>query len=410
MDVRTGLTIYNKPWLIEPQAAAELLDMWEHMMVAGAEWVRPKINLPDAVLFDSSIAFAPGGEDDDFDGFEGATVAVIPLSGPMMKHDFCGAYGTQSLAALVRMASATASIQKIILTIDSPGGAVDGTELLAEAIKSSPKKTTGLISGHCCSAALWVGSQCDELFATSNTDVIGSIGVMWKMRDYTDADKKAGIVERKYVSTKSPDKNKIVDDAVQGKGKALVEEHLDPIYEMFAAAVSAARPKISATAMTGKVYLTAEATSLGIIDGVSSLSEVIKGTNKNTSKLKTTNMTLADFKAQHPAIHTEAVNEALAAERDRVGAWLAFAEVDMPAVSAGIESGKPIGQKQMVEFNQKQLAAMAKKGIEADGTENAALDTPPATGTPAADAAQVAADKKVYDEIKAAAKSYLQLS
>jgi hypothetical protein len=78
-------------------------------------------------------------------------------------------------------------------------------------------------------------------------------------------------------------------------------------------------------------------------------------------------MTAAEFKAAHPAAHAEIVQEAATAERDRVGSWMAFAEVDPTAVKAGIESGNGISQTQMSEFALKAHSKKAIADVQADG-------------------------------------------
>ena len=64
-------------------------------------------------------------------------------------------------------------------------------------------------------------------------------------------------------------------------------------------------------------------------------------------------MTLEEFKAAHPEIFAAAVAQGVELEKDRVGAWTAFLEIDPKAVAEGIASGKPIGQTAMANFTAK---------------------------------------------------------
>src|SRR4051812_49200179 len=79
------------------------------------------------------------------------------IFGAVMKYDYCGAAGTQSMMRALEQANDNPSISAIILQIDSPGGAVDGTQQFADAIKNSKKPVVAYINGTMCSAAMWLG-------------------------------------------------------------------------------------------------------------------------------------------------------------------------------------------------------------------------------------------------------------
>lgn len=72
---------------------------------------------------------------------------------------------------------------------------------------------------------------------------------------------------------------------------------------------------------------------------------------------KKNKMTKEEFKAQHPEAFAALHTEITAFERDRVGAWMTFVEVDPKAVAEGVKSGNPLGQTAMAEFSQKMFAA-----------------------------------------------------
>lgn len=110
-------------------------------------------------------------------------------------------------------------------------------------------------------------------------------------------------------------------------------------------------------------------------------------------------MNIQELKAQHPALYDEVFaagrSAGAVAERDRVGSFLAFLDVDPKAVKAGIESGNAISETQRSEF------ALASYKKQANATETA--ENPEAIKTPAA---PISADpmKAMRDEIDAAAK------
>lgn len=91
---------------------------------------------------------------------------------------------------------------------------------------------------------------------------------------------------------------------------------------------------------------------------------------KNKPKPKTMSieaLKIETLKAEHPDLFKEIYDQGVNAERDRVGAWAAFSDVDPKAVKEGIEGGEPLSQKVMAELTLKSVSAKAVKDIEADG-------------------------------------------
>lgn len=228
-----------------------------------------------------------------FEGFDGATIAVISIAGPLMKADYCGSFGTASIRDLIQLAEQTTSVKTILFVIDSPGGTVDGTQLLADAITNCTKKTIALIDGYCCSAAYWIASACNEIYASANTDIIGSIGTMIGFYDDTQALQNEGLVLREFYATDSVDKNAAFRDAQNGDGKRIVAEYLDPTNSIFKTNVQNNRTgKIDLkkeNVLTGKIYHADEAVKVGLIDGISSFDHIINSTLNNQSIMSTTN-------------------------------------------------------------------------------------------------------------------------
>lgn len=88
-------------------------------------------------------------------------------------------------------------------------------------------------------------------------------------------------------------------------------------------------------------------------------------------------MTVAEFKAAHPAayneIHGLGVVAGVAQEKERVEACLVFIDVDPVTVKALIESGKPMGMKAMAELALKSASPKKITAIKNDST--GAVDT-----------------------------------
>lgn len=123
---------------------------------------------------------------------------------------------------------------------------------------------------------------------------------------------------------------------------------------------------------------------------------------KEETEPNSNTMTLDELKSKFPAVYAQAkaegVAEGIADERDRVGAFLPFADIDLKAVTAGIESGKKISQKETSEFLRKSMSAEAIKKIQKDSPAD--VDTgeeQPVGGDAAKTAEQKAKEKKKAD-------------
>ncbi len=311
MDIKTGLAIYNQPWLIEPQAALRMLKYWEQVVAGKEAWSYSRIlsykddgpkekvlsqyEFRQQFLGSSDIMLSPSSRYDlkDFKGFDGARIAVIPVSGPLMKADFCGDFGTESLKQMVQLAGKAESVETIAFVFDTPGGTVDGNEAFANAIKGSPKKTVGIVAGMCCSAGYWLGSSCNELYITAETDIVGSIGTMMAWRDYSKMEEEMGIVEHQVFATRNKDKNRSFAEAQDGDYKLLISETLDPLNNVFLKTVKENRKgKINLKkedVLTGKTYVGTANIENGLVDGISSFEHLMdkllsKTSNNNPTK------------------------------------------------------------------------------------------------------------------------------
>lgn len=348
------------------------------------------------------VVMAPNNSGDmrEWKGFEGASMAIIPVMGPLMKADYCGDFGTASLKNLVKLANKEQSVHTILFVHDSPGGTVDGTQSFADAIKGSAKRTISLVDGYCCSADYWIGSASKEIIAASKTDVIGSIGTMCSVMDRSKYREEMGIVVHEFYATASKDKNRMHTEAAKGDGKLLITEMLDPMNDVFLGAVRTHRgDKLNEDALTGKTYTAEKAQEMGLIDGIGSFEQVveealsaegkggsqfkvysIQSNNSNNDTMATEIKTLADLKAAYPALVTEAetaaATTAVDAERDRVVAHLPFLALG-EEVTKSIEEGTTLKQgtmsKWMVKLNGKNhLNAMEKDNNEEVSAEEQA--------------------------------------
>ena len=98
---------------------------------------------------------------------------------------------SEQLVADIEDASASSSIDAIVLQIDSTGGSPVGAEEVANALKRADKPTVALIRGEGLSAAYWSATGANMIFAAENSEV-GSIGVTSSYVDQSKHNSKDG--------------------------------------------------------------------------------------------------------------------------------------------------------------------------------------------------------------------------
>lgn len=202
-------------------------------------------------------------------------VAVLPIHNVLLKYDaFCGPMGMKTMETLLKQWDDNPDIVGIVLDIDSPGGQAGYLPNLSETIKGLKKPIISFYSGLCASAAYYIASQTNEIWGSTETDLVGSIGTMIQFA--TPHPEQKDVVIHTVYATKSTDKNKPIEEAIKGKYDLLRTSLLDPINEGFHAAVLSARPDVEESALSGSTYTTQKATEMKLIDGrLANLQEAI---------------------------------------------------------------------------------------------------------------------------------------
>jgi len=204
------------------------------------------------------------------------SVAVIPIRSEILKYDQpCGPRGTQSILTDVISADQNPNIKSILLIVDSPGGQVTGTDLLAEAISNSTTTVVAYIEGLAASAAYWIISGASKIIASSDLDRIGSIGTMLMVEDLKPALEAEGIKFHEVYASLSVDKNKDFNQVLDGNYEAYQKNVLDVINSKFLSSVKLNRPGLEDSTLTGKIYFAPQAIALGLIDEIGSLDHAI---------------------------------------------------------------------------------------------------------------------------------------
>lgn len=229
-----------------------------------------------ADILNGKTALAESDNDDsDFSVDEGKKVAIITISGSLMKDDGpCGEPGMATIGQFIQAADNDKDIDAIVLSIDSPGGTVDGTMQLSDIVKSASKPVVTYVNGMMASAALWIGSSADEIFASSPFDEIGSVGVLLSFADVQPAYEKQGVKFHNVVSSLSPDKIKWFEEIRAGKYQDYIKENLDPIAAEFQETIKRNRHDVRDEHLTGKVFFAKDVMGV-FVDQIGTIDDAI---------------------------------------------------------------------------------------------------------------------------------------
>jgi signal peptide peptidase SppA len=240
---------------------------------------------------------------------DGDAFMCIDLSGTLLKNYTDCNYGMTDMAQWLNAGAKMPKIKGAILTIDSPGGMVDGVNTLQESIlnfMASSKPVIAFVNdGMACSAAYYVGCACTEFWASKTTDVLGSIGVMFSMADYSEAYKKLGITVHTIYAPESGDKNAEFAAIKNGNYELVQKNILSPIAVKFKADVErnrAGKLKLKAdgsnSPFTGKIYQATEAMKIGLIDKIGSYEQAFARLKTLAAKQITINSTTNSTRAE----------------------------------------------------------------------------------------------------------------
>lgn len=247
--------IYYQPWLITPEAHSA-------MRRAASGWPLFQPPQDDGDEPDSDLLEIEDG------------IGIISISGVLMKRPdifsrvLLGATDMDEIAEAVSEASDRADVRAVLLAIDSPGGTVNGTPELAAAVAtlSKSKYVYAFSDGQMCSAAYWIASQADVVYASPSARV-GSIGVLLPMLDESEAFKQEGLKMEVFAAGKYKSVG-VPGVSLTDEQRAWLQSSIDEINTDFQAAVLARGRAIPAAAMEGQDFSGAKAFANALTSGV----------------------------------------------------------------------------------------------------------------------------------------------
>lgn len=275
------LDIVTSPWAIVPEKLVEIQEIYithlrgEKIDIAGIE---ARIGKP--------LDNKPKGYDVE------NGVAVLPIEGVIAKRmnifmRISGGTSSELVGRDIRAALADPSVNSIILYVDSPGGAVDGTQELAREIYQArgQKPIVAYTDGMMASAAYWIGAAADSIYISGNTTQLGSIGVVARHIDVSKYEEKIGLKTSEITAGKY---KRIASqfEPLTESGRRTIQDQVDYIYSVFVGDIAAFRPGLDPEPVKegrdetipwadGRIFLGNQAIDAGLVDGVSTMTALI---------------------------------------------------------------------------------------------------------------------------------------
>lgn len=288
-------------WMMEPQALssyrAQLLhnfnghvlaqDITEDILPAERHCMLCYTKSADKKHTASSVLFFDQANNLVEESAEGDTVAahepkedeerilVLYMDGPVTRYGGMCSQGSVDYRDLLLQYADDDSVKGMVLVTDTPGGtafALHDFEQGMAAWNDAGKFSVQWIDGMSCSAGVACGSQCQQIVAYNEHDIVGCIGAM--MAGWVTAD---GTVDRdgnRYVdvtATQTPDKNGEVRAAAAGDYEGLQAE-VDACCNEFFRILDTCRPQVLAEHRTGKTFEASEVVG-SLIDGFASFDD-----------------------------------------------------------------------------------------------------------------------------------------
>jgi capsid assembly protease len=274
------LDIMNRPWAILESKFETMFEVYERH-AAGEKF--------DIEGLKAALNSNGSGDPSDSGYTVQTGVAIINIDGVISKRMnlfsyFSGGVSTQVLQQSIADAEADVSVHSIVLSMDTPGGEVDGTQVAANAIAASKKPVVAFIDGMCCSAGFWLASQADQRFIADDTTWVGSIGVVMKHTDISKAQEMAG----RKVTVKTAGKYKAVtsnEAPLSPDGHQTIDDQLNHVYSVFidqvAQGLGVSTDTVLSDMADGRIFIGQQAIDAGLVDGISSLDAIVTGLNND---------------------------------------------------------------------------------------------------------------------------------
>lgn len=270
----------ESPWAIVPERLEAIREMLA-VRASGGVFTEEEIRLRIGARTPAPRGRARG------------SVAVIPLYGVLapradMFTQVSGGTSLQGFQAALREAASDASVDAILLDVDSPGGSTDQVAETAELVRAvgKQKPVWAVANTDANSAAYWIASQATR-FSVTPSGTVGSIGVFAAHQDVSARDEKDG-VKTTLVSAGKFKVEHSPFEPLTDEAREAIQGRVNEFYGMFVKDVARGR-RVSVDAVRqgfgeGRVQTAKQAVEQGMVDAVETLDEALAGVARAAAK------------------------------------------------------------------------------------------------------------------------------
>ena len=210
-------------------------------------------------------------------------VAIVEVQGLLMEEaGFFGGGSYNYISEQLKQAAEDDSVRAVILEVNSPGGGVTASDILAHKVLELKDKKTVTVSmkGLAASGGYYISAPADRIYAYPTT-ITGSIGVIWTSLNASKLMDKVGLADETVKSGPlkdfgSPFRPMTPED------RAVIEGIIQDAFVRFKDVVAKGRKDLTLEEVdalaTGAVYPAQEAKRLKLIDEIGYLDDAIQGT------------------------------------------------------------------------------------------------------------------------------------
>jgi len=286
------LDIVTSPWAIVPEKLVEIQEIY--MTHLRGEKI-------DIAAVEARIGKKLENQVKTYEVENG--VATVYVEGIIAKRmnffmQISGGTSTQLLERDIKEALQDPKVDSILLYIDSPGGAVDGTQEISQEIfkaRGKGKPIVAFTDGMMASAAYWIGAAADRSYISGNTTQVGSIGVVARHLDVSKYEEKLGFKTSEITAGRY---KRIASQyaPLSESGRRSIQDDVDYIYSVMLSDIAAFRTHRSLSLepvkdgkeetipwADGRVFLGHQALEVGLVDGVSTIADLKNRMSKEKS-------------------------------------------------------------------------------------------------------------------------------
>jgi ClpP class serine protease len=279
--------IVRSPWMIEGQTA---------------EALRPLVNaflsgqIPDKSMYlewgeDEKLSDILVDENFDFHWRPSQTknnlVSIGEFFGVLSMYNSSMGYGSRSQANYLKAMDAAPNVVAHIGHFNTPGGSAAGLKVSSNTIAQLQKPKVGFIDYMCASAGMYMIGPFDEIYASDENDITGSIGTVISWTDYKGMVKKDGGKAHEVYAKQSTRKNeefRLAEKDPDNPDYSLIHENiLTPHMKEFESQMRKNLPSLEHLPkeeqdwlFSGPVFPASKGVSFGMINGIRSFESAIE--------------------------------------------------------------------------------------------------------------------------------------